>query len=122
MLLFKLILDPVLYFGTLDEKTGPRQKMKPEGASADESRHENGGGGRSRNALRPDPAGLSRSVDIGGAAAPTPPRCHQGRVRSPRARGHQFRAGAAPLQYRRQGADRGRAAHARLLSRVERVV
>src|ERR1700674_4578410 len=121
MLLFKLILDPVLYFGTMDEETGPRQKTKPEGASSDESRHENGGGGRSRNAFRAHPAALSRSVDIGGAAASTAPRCHQGRVRSPRPGGHQFRAGASPLQYRRQGADRGRAAHARLLSRVERV-
>jgi DNA-binding MarR family transcriptional regulator len=52
-------------------------------------------------------AALSRSIDFGGAAASPPARRHQGRIRSPRPRRHQFGAGAAALQHRRQGIDRG---------------
>ena len=60
--------------------------------------------------------------DVGRAAAPPPARRHQGRIRSARPRRHQFGAGAAAVQYRRQGTDRRRAAHARLLSRLQRLL
>ena len=62
------------------------------------------------------------ALTLGRAAASPAARRHQGRVRPPRPRRHQFGAGAAALQYRRQGADRRRAAHARLLSRLQRLL
>ena len=61
---------------------------------------------RTRGALRPHPAALSGGADLGRASAPASARCHQGRIRSPRPRRHQFGTGAAFVQYRRQGTDR----------------
>ena len=71
-------------------------------------------------AVRAHPSALSRSLDARGAAASPAPRCHQGRVRSSQPRRHQFRAGAAAVQYRGEGADRRRAANPRLLPRLQR--
>src|SRR5262249_14326023 len=79
-------------------------KNDKQGKCHDEGRGDNGGGcRRSRYRSSSGAAALSRSPDFGGTAASPAPRRHQGRVRPPRPRRHQFGAGAAAVQYRRQG-------------------
>src|SRR6202021_4211070 len=64
---------------------------RQQGKCHDESRCNGGGSRRARAGADSGSAALSRSSDLGGAAAPPPARCHQGPIRSSRPRRYPFR-------------------------------